>query len=179
MIAGCGTSGGLMPDEPGMQWTYDVRTGFGAGHVAEVRVARRLSVAGSEGFELAGALGNAQFAWRDGTLWVDRLSNVRLNPPAPLLRKDRQRAAWTGKLETPFGTESAKADLAHTEEKIKIAGRTFEAVRSELRLERNLGTTTLLTWFAPGVGIVRQEQRTRGALDFRLEWVAGPVRKSS
>jgi hypothetical protein len=83
---------------------------------------------------------------------------------------------WEGALQTAFGQEKATGTLQHETEKLKPGSRTFETVRSELKIARPLGETVLTTWFAEGVGIVRQEQRTRGELDLRLEWVAGPVR---
>lgn len=173
---GCSPGRNLLPSEPGTKWTYDVRTGFGAGHVEDVRVARRLSVAGTEGFELSGPLGQSRMAWKEGTLWMDRTNGVSFDPPAPLLKADESAASWKGKLRMPFGTEVATGSLSHGKETLKIAGRNFETTRSELSFERAVGTTTITTWFAAGTGIVRQEQRTRGALDLRLEWVAGPAR---
>lgn len=179
MSVGCSSGGNLMPSEPGTKWTYEVRTGFGAGHVEDVEVSRRLSVANSEGFELNGALGGSRLAWREGALWADRLPNVRFIPPIPILRQDLEPTAWTGKIETPFGQESATAKLRHSEVEKTIGGRKFKAVRSELQVERNVGLTTLSTWFAPDTGIVLQEQHTGGALDLRLTWVSGPTRQST
>jgi hypothetical protein len=174
VAASCGSSDSLMPDRTGLTWTYSVRTGFGAQFVEDVRIMRRLSVTGAEGFELSGPMGAARLAWKKGALWAQDFGNARALPAIPLLRLDRQPAEWNGTLETAFGLEKAAGRLTHSTERLQKGGRKWETVRTELTLERPLGATTLTTWFAPGVGIVRQEQRTRGTLDLRIEWVSGP-----
>lgn len=165
-----------MPEDVGTRWTYSVRTGFGAEHVEDIRIARHLSVAGTRGFEMIGPMGSSRLAWREGALWADRFSNVGFEPPIPLLRADRRPAEWKGKWITPFGTETATGTLKHSTAELSIDGMKFSAVVSELSFARQTGTTTLTTWFAPGTGIVRQEQRARGTLELRLQWVAGPNR---
>lgn len=172
--AGCGQPDHYYPSEVGTKWTYDVRSAFGATHVEEVEVARRLSVAGTEGFELSGGLGVSRLAWKRGVLWGDTFANVRAQPPLPLLSTDKGRRNWEGTLETVFGREKARATLTHQAETKIIAGRKFDTLRAELSIERPLGTTSLITWYVPGLGIGRQEQRTRGTLELRVEWVAGP-----
>jgi hypothetical protein len=176
LVAGCNSGGSYFPDEPGMVWTYSVRTGHGAQHVEQVRVARRTTVAGTEGFALAGPLGTSRLAWKRGALWAEELPGARLLPPLPLFRNDLEPASWEGMIESPMGKGKARATLIHAEEKLKIGGRTFAAVRAELKIERRAATTVLTSWLAPGVGILRQEQRTDGALELRMEWVAGPAR---
>lgn len=176
MAASCGKSDTRFPTDVGTTWTYSVRNGFGAEHVEDVRVARRLTVAGVEGFELQGPLGSTRMAWRSGTLWCESFANVSLRPPLPLWDPNRKTQAWKGTIETSFGEEAATARIAWDESKIEIDGIRFETMRTQCFLERPQGETQLTTWIAPGVGIVRQEQRTRDALDLSVEWVAGPKR---
>ena len=107
-------------------------------------------------------------------LWGDTFANVRAKPPLPLLSPDKTRQNWTGTLETVFGRESARAVLTNRSEKWTLGSRKYDAIRAELAIERPLGTTSLITWYVPGVGMMRQEQRTRGTLELRVEWVAGP-----
>jgi hypothetical protein len=177
-LAGCGSGDAYLPSRPGLEWSYSVRTGFGAEHVEAVRLRGGQTVAGADGFELSGPLGASRLAWRGSVLWLESLPNAGFEPAAPMLAADGTARNWKGEVRTLFGREPAKARLSHRFEKLTIAGRPFETLRSDLAIDRPLGATTVTTWFAKDVGILRQEQRTRGALDLRLEWVAGPKRAS-
>jgi len=171
---GCSSAGSYFPCDLGLVWTYSVRTGFGAEHVEEIRVARRLTVASAEGVELEGPLASSRLAWKGSTLWLESLANARFVPAAPILDTESRPMRWKGQVMTAFGSEPAKGQLSQRAEKLTVEGRPFEAMRTELAIDRPLGQTVLTTWFARGVGIVRQEQRTRGVMDLRLEWIAGP-----
>ena len=175
-LLSCSSGSSYMPSDTGTVWTYKIRTGFGAQHVADVSITKRISVTGTEGFEVAGPLGASRLAWKNGALWAQTFANAQVQPAIPLLRLDRQSAQWKGALETTSGKERAAGRLSHGSEQHKLGGRDFEAVRTELVLTRPRSSTTLTTWFIEGIGIVKQEQRTNGELDLRLEWVSGPRR---
>lgn len=176
VLASCAANSSYFPSDVGLKWTYSVRTGFGAEHVEDVEVERRLSVAGTEGFEIGGPMGSSRLAWKRGVLWAERMANVAFSPPLPIFAEDRRAMRWEGTLRTAFGLEKASALLEHDSDTLKPGGRVFETVAAKLTMQRPLGETILTTWFAEGVGIVRQDQRTRDELDLRLEWVAGPSR---
>lgn len=165
-----------MPSDLGTAWTYKIRTGYGAQHVVDASITKKLSVTGTEGFEFAGPLGATRMAWKNGALWAQNFANAQAQPAIPLLRLDRQAAKWKGTLETATGKEAATARLSHASEQLKIGGRDFESIRTELIVTRPRSSTTVTTWFVEGIGILRQEQRTNGDLDLRLEWVSGPRR---
>lgn len=173
-LAGCLGTSELFPREAGVEWTYSIRTGFGAESVEDVRLVRTTAVAGAEGMALIGAFGESRLAWRDGALWVESLANTGFSPAAPIVAADGRFRSWKGTITTAFGEESASGRLRQRNAELTVAGRKFATVEAELELERPLGTTRITTWFAPKIGILRQEQRTRGSLDVRLEWVAGP-----
>ena len=174
VLFGCSSGNSLMPSDVGTTWTYKVRTGFGAQHVADATISKRLSVTGTEGFEIAGPLGATRMAWKDGTLWAQNFGNAQALPALPLLRVDHQPVGWKGTLETTAGQEKASAQLTHETENRENAGRTTRTLGAQLVVKRPRSTTTLITWFAEGIGIVKQEQRTDGELDLSLDWVSGP-----
>ena len=173
-LAGCSSGNSLMPSDIGTTWTYKVRTGFGAQHVVDATITKRLSVTGTEGFEIAGPLGATRMAWKDNTLWAQNFGNAQALPALPLLRVDRQPSEWNGTLETSSGREKASARLTHDNEKLESAGRPIPTIRTQLVIKRPRSTTTLTTWFSEGIGIVRQEQRTEGKFELRLDRVSGP-----
>ncbi len=178
LVAGCASTKDLFPCDRGLEWTYSVRTGFGAEHVEDIRIGRRVTVAGAEGFTFEGPLGESRHAWKGGTLWCESLPNASFSPAAPLFDGGQTNRKWQGEIVTVFGKEPAKATLTHRDEKLTLGGRPFETVRTDLEIDRPIGRTTLTTWFAREVGIVRQEQRTRGALDLRMDWISGPKQGS-
>jgi hypothetical protein len=170
----CSSGSSYMPSDIGTTWTYKVRTGFGAQHVVDTTITKRLSVTGAEGFELSGPLGATRMAWKDGTLWAQNFGNAQALPALPLLREDRQPSEWKGTIEAATGRENATARLTHESEKLENAGRTISTIRTQLVLKHARSTTTLTTWFAEGIGIIRQEQRTDGEFELRLDHVSGP-----
>jgi len=174
LLLSCSSGSSLMPSDVGTTWTYKVRTGFGAQHVVDATITKRLSVTGAEGFELSGPLGATRMAWKDGTLWAQNFGNAQAMPALPLLHEDRRPSEWKGILETAIGKERATARLTHANEKLESAGRTISTTRTQLVIKRPRSTTTLTTWFAEGIGIVRQEQRSDGEFELRLDRVSGP-----
>lgn len=174
LLASCSSGSSYMPSEVGTAWTYKVRTGFGAQHVVDATISRKLSVTGTEGFELVSALGPTRMAWKNGALWAQNFGNVHVQPAISIFRIDREPADWKGTLQTVQGKEAATGKLTHENKKLEIGSRSLQTVQSQLTIKRPNATTILTTWLSEGIGIVRQEQRTNGALDLRIEWVSGP-----
>jgi len=128
---GCSSSRTYFPLEVGKTWTYHVRAGL-AITVEDVKVMRRLAVAGTVGYEVGGHLGFSRLAWKNGVLMADSLPNTRFSPPMPMLvpgdfRTVREADAlkatvrrrpvqsWQGFVETMGRSEPAKAELYQEE----------------------------------------------------------------
>lgn len=59
-------------------------------------------------------------------------------------------------------------------EKLDLGGRKLSTTKVETRLTIAGQAVELDTWFAAGIGIVRQEQRTDGKQDLAIELLSGP-----
>ncbi|MBX3118148.1 MAG: hypothetical protein KF784_03720 [Fimbriimonadaceae bacterium] len=164
-----------MPLEVGSEWKYNVSGKF-AKYVEPLRINKEVGVAGTQGVELTGPLGSSSMAWKNGVLYADRLAGTSYSPPLPLLAADSRTIDWKGTASWPMsGSVKVEARLTHEAQKLKLDAREYETTRSRLQLvldgKRSMEVTT---WFAPGTGIVRQEQRTGGELDIRIDYLSGP-----
>lgn len=173
-LCACGAGGDdYMPLQTGKTWTYKVQANLNP-YVEPIKVNRRISVAGVDGFELTGPLGQSRLAWKDGHLLADRLGSSRFNPPITLLAPSLKRPVdWKGQVSSLAGREDGKASLTQTSEEITLGGRKYSTLRSRLALETPRHTIELLTWFSAGTGIVRQEQRTDGRQNIAFEILSG------
>lgn len=173
--AGCGPKDqGMMPSKVGTQWTYTVRAGFQS-YVEPVSVERHVSVAGVQGFELGGPLGQSRMAWREGRLVASRLGSARFDPPVPLLVPGGKGPyEWKGTFGSLAGSGQATAILEQRTETVNLGARSLPCTRATLRVERGDETIELITWFSDGTGIVKQEQRTNGRQNLALELLSGP-----
>lgn len=161
-LVGCGSeSHPLMPLEVGDSVTYTVRSGFDT-RVETVSVTRRLPVAGTQGAELSGPLGSARLAWRDGILYADTAANAQFEPPLPMLAEDGKDRTWHGRVRTLGREQPGSAVITQRKEKIRIGSRDVETVHVTHRLRLARADIELDTWYQPGVGVVQQEQRTKG-----------------
>ena len=177
LLAGLGCSGErqYLPLEPGTTWSYTVRTPL-VTHVSDLTVASEVS-----GYrEIRGSMGRSLIEWRDGALWARELSGTRFEPPIPLLRPGvpSWRASWRGRVEGPFPYTSATASLRQSEEELSQPTRKLPTIKCVLSLEIGPHLVELETWFARGVGIVRQEQRVDGRFALAMEHLRGPAQLS-
>jgi hypothetical protein len=180
LCAGCGRPAGeYFPLREGVTWSYRVRAGFVV-RVEEVRVLRPIAVAGARGWELASPMGGSRLAWSGGWLVAESLPGARFSPALPLLAPARPSATWNwpeaGDGYATFGgtTIEARAVGRQRPETLEVGGREYETLRSTVELSAGGERIELDTWFAPGIGPLRQEQRTNGLLVGTLERVAGP-----
>lgn len=176
-LSGCrgGGDSDLMPLRVGSEWKYNVSGKF-AKYVEPIRINREIGVAGTKGVELSSPLGSSSLAWKKGVLYADRLSGTVYSPPLPLLTEDAQKVDWQGSASWPTkGTLKAVARLTQEQQKLQLDARTYNTTCSRLQIIVD-GTKSieLTTWYAPGVGIIRQEQRTGGDLDIRIDYLSGP-----
>lgn len=177
LLSGCqrGTQSDLMPLNVGSEWKYSVSGKF-AKYVEPLRINREVGVAGTQGVELTGPLGVSAVAWKKGVLYADRLAGTSFSPPIPLLAADSHVVDYKGTASWPVaGSVKVAARLTHEPQKLKLDAREYETVKARLQLVLDESRSIeLTTWFAPGVGIIRQEQRTGGELDIRIDYLSGP-----
>lgn len=175
-VAGCGSGGdAFFPLEVGNRWTYSVRAGF-LSRVEDVRVERALSVADARGFELAGPMGPSRFVWKQDTLLAEDLPGTRFSPAVPLLVGGSVTASrkWQGIVRTMAGEREARGSLVQASDSLTIAGRSYDTRRTTLTVEGLGPRLELQSWFAEGIGLLRQEQRVGDQLVRSVEYLAGP-----
>ncbi|MCX7800015.1 MAG: hypothetical protein N2109_06680 [Fimbriimonadales bacterium] len=178
-LAGCGGPAEMWPLEVGRTWTYSVDTGLTT-FVARVRVERRVPVGRALGYELRGSMGTSRLAWDGDELVASMLPQTRFNPPIRLAvagaRGDARnpfRAVWRGNVEWFGKARAGVATLEQRPDRARIGSAEVPATLSVVRLTTENRTVELSSWFVDGIGLVRQEQRTDGILDVRLEYLRG------
>ncbi|AIE85384.1 hypothetical protein OP10G_2016 [Fimbriimonas ginsengisoli Gsoil 348] len=159
--------------EVGRATTYIARFGFDS-RIEPIRVARRLSVAGEDGYELSGPLGVSRLAWQGGVLYADQAANAWFSPSLPMLAEDEKPRSWHGRLVSMGRVQPASAKLVHKKTKVDIGSRKIDAILATLTLRLPTGTIQLESWYAPGTGLVQQEQRTNGKRLLQLQMVTAP-----
>lgn len=174
LLIGCGGQRDLLPLEVGSRWSYAVSTSFKE-YLTEVRVARRSSVAGVEGWVLSGPMGESQIAWKDGVLVGERFANTRFIPAIPLLvdADKRVRRSWAGTAQGLWGKIEGTATLNQAPGEEQIGGQKIKVVKTELTITDGKGRSIRLqTMFQPGAGIASQRQWVNGNLLLKLERIS-------
>ncbi len=155
--------------EPGKEWHYTARTAF-LTYVEPIRVTRKVSVEGVEGYELSGPLGASRLAWKKGGLLLEQFPTGRFRPAITLVKPgEKADIKWEGILETNGATYPATGTIKQKEEKIQIRGRSILTLLSTVTVLTAGRKIELETWFERGVGPVRQQKRTNGAFNFSME----------
>ena len=172
--AGCG--GGTtsyMPLAKGNHWVYLVTIDPESTY-QDLRVVREASVGSTRGWLLESEMGDCRLGWQGGILLAAELGGTAYSPPVPLFAEDG--AKWQGVLATATVSTAATATMRRTNESLDVAGRKYRTVKCVLDLQSSQGPLQLTTWFFPGMGILRQEQRSGPALvrDRRIDFVSGP-----
>jgi hypothetical protein len=170
-IAGCGEGpSDLMPLSVGDSWVYLTRTGIKT-YTQQLTVERPVAVGDVEGYELAGDLGVAHLAWSHGRLITDQMVGTRFDPPLVLYAPTNKDIAWSGAVYSSDRKETATGTVGTGKEKLDLLGRTVETQYSTVWLRVGTRNVVLKTWFEPGTGIVRQEQKTDNRLDLVIEYL--------
>ncbi|MEJ5170510.1 MAG: hypothetical protein WHU10_05945 [Fimbriimonadales bacterium] len=179
VLCGCRSAERLWPLEVGRSWTYTVDTGLTT-FVATTKVERRVAVGDAIGFELRGSMGVSRLAWRDRRLVASMLPHTRFNPPLVLVvagekrdPKKPYRTAWKGNVEWFGKARPAEALLVQYQDRVRIGSAEVPATLSTVRLTTEDRNVELQSWFVEGLGLVRQDQRTDGILDARIEYLRG------
>lgn len=170
---GCGAGDDLMPLHEGKAWTYKVFNGY-ATAIDELKVNKPLSVAGVSGWQIEGSLGQHRMAWSGSDLLCERTPNARFVPPLLLAIQgsDKARRTWKGRFEAQGQVWQAEGSFEQAQDKVKIAARTYQTTKTRIVLRWPGHRTELISWFAPGTGLIKQEQRTDDQLDLGLELVS-------
>ena len=181
LLAGCGSPDQLFPLRVDNEWSYSVKTGIPE-YVEEIKVTKRVPVAGIQGYELASAMGISRLVWKGDTLFATALTGTRFNPPMPLLSSAEEKATfpWEGTVYSGGKAHKATATLTQTSEPLIRDGRKTPTTKTVLLVrlaDRELET---VTWYAPGTGMIMQVQRTKkqgqtdGQFDLQLDYLGGP-----
>ena len=174
LLVGCGQSvTDYFPLKVGTKWTYEV-TIDNVVEVIDITVAERAPVGEYDGFLLTSAMGDSRLAWNGDVLLAAELAGTRYSPPIPIFAEAN--TGWSGVVQTEGVQVAGTATLSVESDTIENAGRDFETVVCVLNLESGDEALQLRTWYYPGLGILRQEQRSGRTLerDRKIDFVSGP-----
>ncbi len=177
---GCGGSQHAeMPLKVGEAFTYEVVSGMAAKHVDTIRVVGAVPLAGVSGFELKGDLGVSTFAWRKGELLVGNGPYGHIEPPLPLLdldvKPDKEGVrthTWAGTITTVGKPMVAEATVRTDPDKIQFGSHAVTTLHSTVVITMEKRTITLESWFLPGTGMIKQQQRTGTQLNYAATLLA-------
>jgi hypothetical protein len=148
--------------------TYEVKTGFLK--FVEAFTFEPLKTSPATGrFVVKSGLGNSVFFWNNRVLYTIQTPRTFFDEPVPIL------SILDGTLSTDSAILKAGRKLPvriSTESKaetLQIANRSVPVRYSIVTLKSNTDEVQLKTWFQSGIGIVRQEQRMNGELDYSLQ----------
>ncbi len=148
---------------------------FNITRVEEVKVLRKVPVAGVTGYELGGPMGQSRIAWKDGILVAQQLPNATFNPPIPLLVGGVEKATrdWKGMIGAVGKGTPASATLIQEGDTQSFTGRPIRTTRATLTIIAGSQKIELITWYQKGQGPIKQEQRTNDSLQVLLEAING------
>jgi hypothetical protein len=153
-----------------MTTDYAIRTGLSKS-VETVRVTSRVPIAGDYGFALTSTFGPSNLLWKGNTLLASNLGGTRFSPPIPILingdpsatRRTKTRATWGGL------SEPADIILTQSKETVRIGNTDVDGIRVTLTLQTPTREVQTISVYAPGKGLVHQQQLTNGRFDLSLD----------
>lgn len=172
LVFGCGGPERLAPLSVGRKWDYRFRWGLER-EMGRIEVVREVPVAGGTGWELRGPMGVSRLGYVGDRLVADQLGGAFLSPSLPIGVPVKSTVLWRGWVVSPDGRQPAKATIKAEEKSLKIQGRERNLNRTVVTMRVGGRAVELATWYAPGDGIVQQEQRTNEKLVLALERVSG------
>lgn len=167
LLVGCRSSNQLLPLAVGKEWTFRYRWGVQR-EPGALKVVREVPVADGPGYELTGPMGTCRLGYQGNTLVADQLGDSFMVPPLPIGIPAGKRAIWSGWITTPRGKFPAKATLAASLDELPVGGRPRKLNHSLTRIRMGTHQIELTTWYAPGDGIIQQEQVTDGTPDLSI-----------
>ncbi|RYG25165.1 hypothetical protein EON82_08180 [bacterium] len=172
LLLGCGSSDHLVPLSVGKKWDYRFRWGVRQ-ETGKLEVVREVPVANGTGWELRSPMGVSRLGYEGDRLVATQLGDAFLVPPLPIGLPVGKKTTWQGWITTHAGKKAAKASIAAESDKQKIAGRTRTLNKTVVQLKTESTSTELATWYAPGDGIVLQEQVSNGKVALAVTRVSG------
>ena len=172
LLLGCGASERLIPLAVGKKWNYRFRWPLQR-EVGRIEVVREVPIDRGTGWELQSPMGVARLGYVGDRLVADQLGGAFLTPPLPIGLPTGAQTRWAGWVQGLTGRQPAKATIVATEAKLDVGGRRRTLDRTVVSMTVEGRNVELTTWYAPGDGIVQQEQRTKGNLDIGIERITG------
>lgn len=160
------------PLEINKEWTYIVHAPFG-GRVYKAKVVGKNRVGVMEGYKISGIGGELLAAWSGNELVASQISGVRFHQPITLLKPYTEHTTWTYKGMCTNRSIPTEANLQMVQKPEILKSPSAEKQTLKVTLTGTIGSTPieLITWFAKGKGIIRQEQRENGKLMVWLELI--------
>lgn len=169
LLVGCRSGGDtLMPLGTGKVWQYQVTSGLTTA-VQTVKVTGPTSVGPFAGWSVRGDGAESRLAWDGGRLFAGCLAGTSYRPPLPLVDADAK--TWKGEADSGFGAKPMTATITNKKAKETVGSRPMDVTLVDVKFSNG---DEALTWFAPGIGIVRQEQRREDRLVAKLVYLSGP-----
>ena len=176
-VSSCGPKPkqGYMPLKKGNAWTYTVRTGLQT-TVQVLKVEKPIAVNSVQGWILNGPMGESRVAWKSGILLAEQLPGTVFSPALPLLdaKKLDSTRRWHGTVLSMGRPLECTAEIVQGPDQYVISGHSFSVLKVVVNLHVPQKSIELVTWFAEGIGILSQQQRSQGYLECALEYLSGP-----
>ncbi len=175
-LTGCGDdTARYFPSDTGSRWSYTMRSGL-ISRVEEVSVLGAVSAGDTTGVRLAGPMGESVLFWKDHWLMAETLAGTRFDPALPILLGSRpgSTTTWHGTVTVAGRSSSANATITQAKSSYKISGRSVPSLIVKTQLKSGGHVTAVDTWFAEGIGIVKQDQSRDDRWSRSLEYVSGP-----
>ena len=98
------------------------------------------------------------------------MANAKFTPPLPLLvpmeleknKPPKQVAVWHGHIDSLGKVRPSSAVLTEQLDSVELGTRKVTAILATLVVHMPGGIVELKSWYQSGVGLVQQEQRTKG-----------------
>ena len=172
LLVGCGSSDRLVPLSVGKKWDYNFRWGV-AQETGTLEVVREVPVANATGWELRSPMGVLRLGYEGDKLVADQLADAFFVPSLPIGLPVGHKAVWRGWMTSHAGRKAARAVISSDSTKSKVSGRDRTVTQTTVVMNSEGVETTLTTSFAPGDGIVDQEQVNGGMVALSVKRVSG------
>ena len=172
LLSACSSPNRLVPLSIGKKWDYNFRWGMEQ-ETGTLEVVREIPVADGTGWELRSPMGVLRLGYAGENLVADQLADSFFEPSLPIGVPAGGKAAWRGWVTSHAGRKPAKAVISGELTKDKVAGRLQTVSQTTVILNTEGDTTTLTTSYAPGDGIVGQEQVSGGKVALSVKRVSG------
>lgn len=114
-------------------------------------------------------------AWSDGRLLISDLPAIRFDPPVPMLDPSAPTSGrrWSGTCLSRGFADRATAMIEQRPARLTVGGTERDTLLVTLEMTFRGQVLQVKTWFADGLGILRQEQSVDGKRLVALEWIGG------